>query len=40
VACILLGSAVTATTATLLKPDYEESAATTENVKSAAQTND
>lgn len=40
VACILLGSAVTAAAATLLKPDYEETTSTTETTKSAAQTND
>jgi PTS system fructose-specific IIC component len=40
VACILLGSAVTAGVATLLKPDYEESVASTESPNSTAQTND
>jgi PTS system fructose-specific IIC component len=40
VACILLGSAVTAAVATLVKPDYEESVTTTESTKSTAQTND
>lgn len=40
VACILLGSAVTAVSATLIKPEYEESTTTTENTASVSQTND